>query len=1055
MTARALCEATSINIGDNSRDVEAIPDQNEILRSCSSLIRMSLDGKRFEFAHFTVAEFLKSIDDSSNGEFAAYQIQSDYVLTGLAKLCLTYLNLQDFDQYGTSGYDITMDRFGRYPFRRHVTHSWLYYADAADWDDQQLFLLATQLYHPSKQGTLVTWMQDRIWGGGSLDPQRDQIFLAEATTLHIASMDGLFEVCQWLVETHCDINRNTIFGTPLHCALTSNNLYVGVCIARRDSWIRREKVSDFLLEAGADPNIALKTFSPLYLALDGGSRGSVRQLLQKGAIVDDLLMNQLRNLLDDETNNFYLKDDDVQYVIEHAQKLDLSEETRARALHYSLRAQASNLAALLPTSEGSTSGTQTSKRDNETSLRISAENGQLEVAKDLLDHHHVDVNAVEDSTLLTALHYASSRDQLEMVQLLVARGADLRKTDSKGRSALHHSVEMGNRCLDFYLQQNCATTVTDNETLTVWHLAVLNRNLGALRTLLNLSGSEILSMPPQKSRGLSLISCASRGGSIEAVSLLLDAGCSTSDLDSEGCTPLHHAAREGSPEIIRLLIARGADTRAMTDDGSSVMHCAMMRHSFELDETLDILLSTEVDPFKARQDGITPLGLLIIENTPTEDSLGRRHVSPYIDLGMEKVLRKLISVPNSSEEKQNSLRQALSFCCQVEPSLNSTWRCSAFKVLLENGADLIGNASDGKSAFRSLLDTWQDECLTEDTSAAEITPSLTTEMVLFALEYIPPEGPPKDLCNVSSLLMSALAVRNDDLILKLLDYSPDVDNRVNESDDSPIRYACYNGCSRLVFQKLLARSRASSDAAFGSDLVRETCRNLSRDGNEILLELLRSGFDCNSHSPKGETALMYAACAGNVDMVNTLLAHGSNAKARDHNGQTVGHYTFKSGHLEVLHVLRHLTDWNETANCVIGGSSFRNVTVLHLAATRGEISMLRFLLDEDLIKDIDGVTEANETALHLAAWAGRPQNVSLLISKKADPALMTTYGQSPLHIAARYGFVNVMSEFINTGCNLRIPDSDGLDCEMLAWKLGHTRLATMIRRYVNERTASR
>ncbi|KAL8797280.1 MAG: hypothetical protein Q9195_000433 [Heterodermia aff. obscurata] len=132
MTAQALCEATSINIGDNSRDIEAIPDQSEILRRCSSLIQMSVDGERFEFAHFTVAEFLRSIDDSSNGEFADYKIQSHQVLTELAKVCITYLNFQDFQQIGLAGEEITNDRLKRYPFRGYVTKYWVHHADVAD-----------------------------------------------------------------------------------------------------------------------------------------------------------------------------------------------------------------------------------------------------------------------------------------------------------------------------------------------------------------------------------------------------------------------------------------------------------------------------------------------------------------------------------------------------------------------------------------------------------------------------------------------------------------------------------------------------------------------------------------------------------------------------------------------------------------------------------------------------------------------------------------------------------------------------------------------------------
>ena len=606
---------------------------------------------------------------------------------------------------------------------------------------------------------------------------------------------------------------------------------------------------------------------------------------------------------------------------------------------------------------------------------------------------------------------------------------------------------MGARCLSFYIQHNCDTTVPDDENLTVWHLAALQNNIGALETLLNRSDSKILPTILQNRSGLSLIACASIGGSIEVVSLLLDAGCSVSDLDSEGWTPLHHAARKGFPGMIQDLIARGADAHAMTDDGSSIAHCALMDPSSNIDEVLDIVLGTGINPFQPRQDGITPIGLLISE-------------SVYGDLDFEPgvVLRRLSSIPNSSEEKQCSLNQALGLCCQATPNQLSAQSLSAFKVLLENGADLMSESSDGKSAFRALLDRWQDQCLKHEMSAPGTRPSRplerATEMVLSALGHVPPEGLSQDHCTVSSLLRSALAIRNDDLIYKLLDYSPDVDKNFDGSQDCPIRYACRNGCTSLVLQKLLAMSKASSKAAFGSDLVRETCRGFSINSNANLLELLRSGVDCHGPSPQGATALMYAAGSGNIDLVKTLLAHGSDVRARDHKGQTVGHYACVFGHPEVLNVLRHLIDWNAKATCIVFGQRILDVTALHLAAVHVEDSILRFLLDEDLIKDIDGVAEDGETALSLAAWAYRPENVSLLLSKKADPTLMNKW-ESPLHVAARWGYVEVMAEFMKHGCNLRILNAEGLDCEMVAWKYGHVRLATMIQEHHNQRTASR
>ena len=54
MTITELCEAVSLNDDMVSIDSEDIVHPSEILRCCSSLIRKSHDGLRFEFAHFTV-----------------------------------------------------------------------------------------------------------------------------------------------------------------------------------------------------------------------------------------------------------------------------------------------------------------------------------------------------------------------------------------------------------------------------------------------------------------------------------------------------------------------------------------------------------------------------------------------------------------------------------------------------------------------------------------------------------------------------------------------------------------------------------------------------------------------------------------------------------------------------------------------------------------------------------------------------------------------------------------------------------------------------------------
>lgn len=1055
MNTEQLCEAISINLGDKCRDVEAIPDETEILRNCSSLVRLSVDGRRFEFAHFTVEEFLKNLDGTMNGEFAAYHISPKHIENEFSKICLTYLNFLDFDKGGNASEKISTDRSIQYPFREYVLRWWNHHARNADWNDKQLFSLAAEIFHPSKPNTLVSLIQDEAsWVHCDLDEDALATVnrgIKEATALHYAAVYSLPEVCKWLVENGCDVNRRSAFGTPLHCAQLSYDAFYGSLYNSLEGEMYEKtakelEIIDLLLNAGADPNINYHSTSgelpPLFLAVHGKDPVTARRLLQKGAIVDDRFVNLF---IEHRENDIAW--DNFHNILEHAKNTSLGEESRARALRCALKAHNSGVTELFPLNARSGTDKNDQNRHSEASLRTAAEYGQVEAVLRLLDDHGVDVDAAEENTFLTALHYASMKDQLEVVQVLLERGASPSKADCFGKTALHYCVEEEQcRCLPYFLKKGVDVTVTDKKNLTVWHRAILENNVEALKILLSHVTSEKPRIELKGSKEIPLMSCASRRGSAEAVSLLLDAGCSAFDLDLDGCTALHHAAKAGSPEVVRLLVAQGVDTSAKTYDGSSAVHYAIMGNRAGLDMTLEVLLDDGVNPFIGRKDGITPMHLLIGDGTNNANDLVR-----------EKALRRLTSLPGSFQGKQEDLKQALNVICQLRPSQDSTWLLTALRTLLENGADLMSKSDTGQTVLEALLAVWQGECSKQDISQPPVSSSIiSSEMVLAALKHIPTQEPLHKICADPGLLLSAIKVSNDELVYKLLEYSPDVDKIIAESGKSPIQAACQIGCSRTLLRKMLERSNALSDKALGADLVREACRQGNEKNHEALLELLEAGLDPNGLSLHGETALMFAALAGSIDMVESLLSHGSDAKVIDHAGRTVAHYACTSGHQNVLYALRDKgIDWNAKANIMIMEYDREGITVLHLAAVLEDDSVLKYLLGGDFVKDIDGVTDLNETALFMAAWNGNTRNVALLLSKNGDPALVAgptddDVGGSSVHIAARLGDTSVISEFINYGCNLKIPDNQGLDSEMIAWKYGHTELAKMIGKYTQE-----
>ena len=93
----ALSEAISINVGDQMLDREAFVDPESVLQWSGSLIRRTPGADTLELAHYSVKEFLESIDAHAFSPYLMYRANAEQDGLELAKTCLTYLRLNDFD----------------------------------------------------------------------------------------------------------------------------------------------------------------------------------------------------------------------------------------------------------------------------------------------------------------------------------------------------------------------------------------------------------------------------------------------------------------------------------------------------------------------------------------------------------------------------------------------------------------------------------------------------------------------------------------------------------------------------------------------------------------------------------------------------------------------------------------------------------------------------------------------------------------------------------------------------------------------------------------------
>ena len=903
LTIKGLCEAVSIDLGSTRRNLEAVPDEFEILRRCSSLVRKSEDGKKLELAHFTVKEFLQQIDPKQDLSIGAYRHNPGIDELILAKVCLTYLMFDNFDQGGPFSPEVVKRRHLENPFRQYAILWWRSVAESNP-DDTELFTLVQKLLDPSKPNTFLSWAQDLIssfdYSGRGRNPNDTEALsiidsgLAEATPLHFATILDLPKVCDWLIRSGCDVNRNTKFGTPLHCAILLWPTFYGRFVTPSTFLERNNygpddgnEVMALLLDSGADPNCDYSAgtgqLSPLFMALSRGHWNKALQLLDKGGRLDNPCLEILEN---------HSRREDVSKLIAHACNYNVVQENRDRLFQLALRAKTPDAARLVPKNKD-LSGQNSHYKQN---MRTAAEYGQVQIMLGLLEDHSLDVNAADESTGLTALHHAAKTDQLGVAQILLDRGADLGRLDNLRRTALHHCILSGEtHCLQFFLQKGADTRSRDLEGMTIWHLAASEGNVQALSVLLSMQVDLASTTVLKANDGRTPLLCASARGSKEAIELLLNAGSNLTETASNGSSPLHYAAESGSLESVEFLVGKKVLSCMVTCDGSTALHYGVAGSWEKVAGLLRILIENGVDPCKARNDGCTPLHVLM----------------------------------NMMKDESNKY-----------------------------GGD--------------------------------------------ALDQIFAAG-------------------------------------------------------RTLLERMLKTSRSASNLRLGSELIYLACSHPFSRAHGVVLSLLNLDLELDTRFANGMNALMAAAERGNDDILDALLTHGADPCLADDSGLNALHFACFNGHKNILVLLKNTSiDWNkESATTIMNASWRKKVTPLHIAAQSHDSRVLEYVLNQGLTLKIDACTDQGETPLSVAVWHSTPENVSLLLSKEAETSVIDSYGHSAVHWAANYGFEEVISEFIEHGSNLGLPNSSGLTPELVARKYGHEALATAIMDYVNQQSEFR
>jgi ankyrin repeat protein len=208
------------------------------------------------------------------------------------------------------------------------------------------------------------------------------------------------------------------------------------------------------------------------------------------------------------------------------------------------------------------------------------------VIKKLIREHPEHIN-LRGGPLGMALHAASRRNHLKVVQTLLTHGADVNGRGRWRRTPLLFASECGHlEVVQWLLEHgayvNAKAKVDDWTSL---HQAASDGHFEIVRTLLKNNADT----NARNYSGRTPLHEASGNGHVDIVRLLLNYGADPKARDGDQQTLLHMASFSGSLDIARLLLEHGADVDAKDNWGRTAYQIALDKGYKPHDEVPQIL----------------------------------------------------------------------------------------------------------------------------------------------------------------------------------------------------------------------------------------------------------------------------------------------------------------------------------------------------------------------------------------------------------------------------------------------------------------------------------
>jgi ankyrin repeat protein/beta-lactamase regulating signal transducer with metallopeptidase domain len=569
----------------------------------------------------------------------------------------------------------------------------------------------------------------------------------------------------------------------------------------------------------------------------------------------------------------------------------------------------------------------------------------------------------------TGLHSAAMAGDKELVERLIAEGADPNAADDRGRSPLD---VVRDRPVAAVLLAHGA-----NVRGAALGAAASQGRVDLVQFLLA-NGADP-NWREKSGQGDAPLHWAAEQGHEDVARGLLAAGADPNVAGGDGHTPLHRAVSNGQVRIVEILLAAGADINASPMDRAGRRLTTPLRLAAEQGdkETFELLLArgAKHDAYTAAAAGDVGLVERLLDSAgpPSEPAASRTRL-PYVAVkwGHTGVVRLLLD-------------RGLQAGPEVLATAAKAGHRDVVELLLDRGADVNGG-EERRMEFLPLI-----------SAAREGRSDVVELLIAGGADINAGDGARR------TALHWAAAGGHRDVARTLLaagaDVNAVVEPRVRREDypvgkgNTPLHLAAENGATDVV--DLLLEAGADVNALTWEDVSALHLAARARHW-EVMARLLKSSaaHDIFTATAAGDAATVERLLDGDPELIRAEAALGR----RFHAKGTPLHWAAAWNRRRIANLL---LDRGAEVN-VLGGPG----SPLHIAAEAGHKEVAELLVARGA--DVNAWNSSLRTPLHSAAQAGHADVVELLLAKGADASARDLDGWAPLELAAREGHEEVI-----------------------------------------------